>query len=139
MSSSKPRRVVVLDSETFDELVEKQDKEPSQTIAPIHSESPPAVAEPEPPVWLQGIPKRYVSAARDTHAKLADIPELQVRENKIQVGDEEFELASVLKSLCVPFTRKKVPAALQSVLEQHKVKCRNHLALTPRWHPYLRF
>lgn len=120
------RRVVVLDSQVYENLV-------SSEPPPDPPDPPPSNPEP----WLQGIPLRFQSSARKTKENLEKF--FKIVENTLVMDDQVLDLATVLRALCVPFTRAKLPQNLKRLLIKYKIKCRNHLALKPEWRPYFHF
>lgn len=134
-----PRKVFVIDSEAYERLCQPAET-PQASVAQASTQTPAASAPAEPAPaepWLKGIPSRFHSTATETKKRLEEL--FHVKDNVLIFEEEALDLATVLKALCVPFTKTGLPQRFKEALRQHGVKCRNHLALRPEWRAFLRF
>ena len=121
---------------------------PSPVTPGTPSPSPrtPSPRPPSPPPldpWLVDIPPRFHKEATRLKIRLEQIPLLDLTLKEVSLDKQPLglSLGQLLRALCVPFVRSKLPAQLRRLLVKHGVKARNHLALSeplPPWRTYFR-
>ena len=93
---------------------------------------------------LCGFPVRYLKQARETLAHLRLIPELSwdCQTGCLSVKEHRLALTvtELLRGICVPFTKLRLPLICSQLLTQYHIKPRNHLLVPqPEWHVYFKF
>ena len=93
---------------------------------------------------LCGFPARYLKQARETLAHLRLIPELSwdCQTGCLSVKEHRLGLTvtELLRGICVPFTKIRLPLICSQLLTQYHIKPRNHLLVPqPEWHVYFKF
>lgn len=120
---------------------------PVQPAPAARSPSPPLPPPPPPPLspsLLDGISSKYRPGARDLLKQLEGIPELSWDpEVHIRGRGTGVTISELLRGLCVPFVKLRLPPQLRQLVSRHKLKCRNHLVVgtlhTQPWHQYFQF
>ena len=121
--------------------------EATDTTEPAHKEPVVVVEEPATQVDpLSGFPPRYLKAAETTLARLRDVTELSwdCQTGCLSVGEQRLSIsvAQLLRAICVPFTKVRVPEICCQLLNRYDIKPRNHLLVTtrqPKWRVYFKF
>ena len=158
-TSAGARRVVVLTADAYQRLAQPRDEPPAAPPALPPSPPPPPPPSPEtpppppptpPPIldpWLARIPTRFQKEAARVKTLLDRIPQLDQSREVLHLNGQSvgLTLAELLRALCVPLVRTKLPAQLRHLLTENRIKSRNHLALSteyqdprPAWRTYFR-
>ena len=94
---------------------------------------------------LQGFPARYLKDAEATLARLQAIEEISWDSHSgcLSLSGQRcnLSLAQLLRTICVPFTKVRLPPACVDLLTRYQIKPRNHLLLAscgPKWHMYFK-
>ena len=95
---------------------------------------------------LQGFPARYLKTAQTALGQLCAIQELSwdCQTGFLSISDQRLSLtlSQLLRAICVPFTKIRLPLVCSQLHTRHHIKPRNHLCLPvpePKWHVYFKF
>ena len=94
---------------------------------------------------LHGFPPRFLKDAEAALAQLIEIEELSWDSvtGLLSIDQQRLSLTvtQLLRAICVPFTKPRIPSVCIELLYRHRIKPRNHLLYTapePKWHVYFK-